>query len=85
MESRDLRLLERIAARDGRTVDDLVSQAVHDYLARHANGDGWRGRFDHLLERIQSRRPPDISTEEIEADITAARNEVRQIRRAHRG
>jgi hypothetical protein len=42
----------------------------------------WGERFDALVARIQQRIPSGVTPEEIEADITAAREEVRQIHRA---
>jgi hypothetical protein len=45
----------------------------------------WGERFEQLHERVQRRIPPSISPEEIEAEITAAREEVRQAHRASRG
>ena len=42
----------------------------------------WQQRWDNLLARIQSHFPPDITEEEIEADVREAREEVRRERRA---
>lgn len=41
-------------------------------------------RLNALLEEVHS-RPTDLTPEEIEAEITAAREEVKEIRRARRG
>lgn len=41
-------------------------------------------RLNALLEEVHS-RPTDLTPEEIEAEITAARNEVKEMRRACRG
>jgi hypothetical protein len=79
----DLRALERLAATEGSTIENLVQQAVHDFLARHAGPDpDWQRRFDDLITRIQSRIPPEIGPDEIEADVNAAIAEVRAERRA---
>ena len=40
--------------------------------------------FRQLLARIRDRIPPEITPEETEEDIAAAREEVRQARRAAR-
>ena len=51
---------------------------------RSSGPNEWGRRFDHLVERIQQRRPADVTAEEVEADITAARAEVRENRSANR-
>ncbi len=45
---------------------------------------GWKERFDRLLADVHS-RPTQYSPEEIEAEITIAMNEVKEMRRARRG
>lgn len=50
-----------------------------------ADGSTWGERFERLQEQVQRRIPESIPSEEIEADITAASEEVRQGRRATRG
>jgi excisionase family DNA binding protein len=42
----------------------------------------WEQRLDQMLARVRSHIPADLTPEEIEADITAARDEVRQAERA---
>jgi len=87
IELRDeqLRELERLAARERRSVDELVQFAVGDYLARRQRDwSDWGRRWDALVADIQSRIPPDVTPEEIEADITAAAEEVRAERAAAR-
>lgn len=44
----------------------------------------WQQRFDEVVARIQSHIPLDLSPDEIEAEVRAAREEVRQERRARR-
>jgi len=44
----------------------------------------WAERFDHLVARIQERMPARVTRHEMEADITAARDEVRDARRDRR-
>src|SRR5690349_4813186 len=85
LDDEQARALERVAAEEQRSVDELIRQAVGGYLAqRHHDRSDWGRRFDALVARIQSRIPPDTTPEEIEADITAARAEVRAERAAHR-
>jgi Arc/MetJ-type ribon-helix-helix transcriptional regulator len=80
-----LRALKHLAAEERQSVADLVRQAVDAYLAkRFAEDAAWRERFDELIERVRSRLPATLPPEEIEADITAAREEVRRAHHAAR-
>jgi hypothetical protein len=83
LEDRQLASLERLAASEGSSVDDLIRQAVDRFLAAHpSEREHWRERLDQAVATIRSGIPGDISSEEIEAEITMAREEVRQARRA---
>ncbi|MEA2639393.1 MAG: hypothetical protein QOF51_787 [Chloroflexota bacterium] len=75
--------LKHLAVEEQQSLAVLVRQAVDEYLARRF-GDpaAWNERFDTLIQRIQSRMPSEVTPEEIEADITVAREEVRQAHRA---
>jgi hypothetical protein len=58
---------------------------VDSFLAqRLKERDDWGKRFDALVERIQTRVPVPMTPEQVEADITAAREEVRDAHRAAR-
>lgn len=86
LEDEKLEALRDLAARQRRTLSDVLRQAVDAYLNESGAADkAWEDRLDRLLERVRSRLPQDVSPEEIEADITAARQEVRQAHRATRG
>ena len=80
-----VRELERLAARERRSVDDLVQLAVGDYLVRRTRDwSDWGHRFDALAARV--RVPAGVTPDEIEADITLARDQVRrESRRESRG
>lgn len=85
LDDEQLRLLKHVAAADGSSMADVVRHAVDLYLARRfADEEQWHERFARLISRVQQRIPPEISPDEIEADITAARGEVRQAHRATR-
>jgi PHD/YefM family antitoxin component YafN of YafNO toxin-antitoxin module len=58
----------------------LRDMAFTEYQRRQA---AW-ARLNALLEEVHS-RPTDLTPEEIEAEITAARKEVKEMRRARRG
>jgi hypothetical protein len=83
LEDHDLRALERAAASEGVSVEDVAQRVIHDYLVAHTAPDPeWQRRFDELITRIQSRISPEITPEEIEADVSATIAEVREARRA---
>ena len=86
LEDEQVRALESAAAEERRSVDELIRQAVDGYLARRRRDwSDWGRRFDNLVERVQAHVPPDVTPEEIEADITAARAEYRAEWMAVRG
>jgi hypothetical protein len=77
--------LERLAAEEHASIDELVQRAVEDFLIRrHALAD-WGRRWDALVADIQSRMPAGVTSEEIEADITANFEEYRAEAAAGRG
>jgi hypothetical protein len=85
LEPEQLRALKRLAAEERTSLGAIVRRAVDAYLAeRGPERDDWGERFDALVARVQRRLPPAVTPEQIEADITAARAEVRHARRAAR-
>jgi lipase chaperone LimK len=86
LDEEQVRKLEQLAARQRRSVDELVRQAVDGYLAQQQRDwSEWNEQFNDFVARVRSRIPPDISPEEIEADITAARAEYWAEQAAQRG
>ena len=80
-----LKQLEQLAVKNRRSVEEMVQIAVGDYIARRTvDWDEWGRQFDALVARVQAHMPPDVTPEEIEADITAAREEVRAEMRRER-
>lgn len=67
------RLVERAQALRT-SLDVLAAQAIERYL--------WQTEFDELLTKVHS-RVHNIPDQEIEADITAASEEVHQLRRGN--
>ncbi len=85
LDENQLQALKRLAVTEDQSVAAVVRDAVDAYLKDRASDDvAWSKELKQLLERVQSRIPPDITPDEIEADITSAREEVRQARRAAR-
>jgi prevent-host-death family protein len=69
-----------------RRLDALIEEArtSKQELPEVHHDPEWQRQFDEVVARIQSHIPPDLSPEEIEAEVRAAREEVRQERRARR-
>jgi hypothetical protein len=85
LEDDQLNALKVVAATRGSSLATVVRDAVDAYLRDQLIEDlAWRTEFEHLLNRVQARLDPPITPEEIEADITEAREEGRQIHRASR-
>lgn len=90
------RRLRRLAADEGRSFDDLVHEALGAYLTQRADPaagyaleprhalpeDEWRASFTEVIERFHAVAPQDVRPEEIEAEITAAVEEVRRAQAA---
>jgi Arc/MetJ-type ribon-helix-helix transcriptional regulator len=77
-----LRELERLADQERRSLDEVVQLAVGDYLARRRDRDDWAQRLDEVVARFRAGVPPDLTPEEIEAEITANWEEYRAERAA---
>ena len=85
LDEDQLQVLKHLAAEERQSVADLVRRAVDDYLTKRLADDAeWRQRFDQLMHRVRGRMPEGVTPEEIESDITAAREEVRLAHRARR-
>jgi hypothetical protein len=85
LEDDQIDALKVVAATRGSSLATVVRDAVDAYLRDQVVGDlAWRTEFENLLDRVRSRLDSSITPEEIEADITEAREEVRQIHRASR-
>lgn len=85
LDEDQLRALKHLAADEQQSVALLVRRAVDEFLARRfEERTNWGERFDALAQRIRSRVPTRLTPEQIEADITAARQEVRQAHRSAR-
>jgi hypothetical protein len=82
LEEEQLQELERLAARESRSLNELVRRAVDRYLTSQA--DDWGARFDALVGRVQARMPADLTADQIEADITDAAAEARAARAMRR-
>jgi hypothetical protein len=80
--SPDVYAMLRQRARQAKVAPEtLADDALRRYL--HLEEPGWRYAFDALLARVQA-NSEQFSSEEIEADITAAAEEVKELRRGRR-
>jgi hypothetical protein len=98
LDEEQARLLRHLAVEEGRSFTDLVREALNSYLAQRGLAstsrvigprrsiplDEWQARFADALCRIRAGTPTDLTSDEIEAEITAARDEVRRERAARR-
>ena len=85
LDPEQMQALKQFAAARQASVAEVVRRAVDVYLADKSRADrGWGERFEALASRVQQRLPVGITSEEIEADITAARAEVRRRQRGGR-
>jgi hypothetical protein len=76
--------LKNMALQEHRTVAELVRQAVDSWLAdKLPKRDRWSEQLDDAVTRLRSRLPADVPEDEIEADITAAMDEVKAARKHH--
>ena len=74
--------LKRLAAEERTTVADLVRRAIDSYLATlPTDRRRWQANLDDFLSRLSDLPCPVASPDELEADVTAAREEARAARR----
>ena len=84
LEEDQLRLLKHIAVEEELSFTELVRNALQQFLESYEgtpakNNDLWGHRLERLLERVRQ-RSHGFASEEIEADVTAASEEVRRAR-----
>lgn len=77
------RSLAAEARRLNASPDALAEQYIEEHIAERQNRDRWRVDMQEFFKRVQDRLP-EMATAEIETDITAARAEVKELRRARR-
>jgi predicted transcriptional regulator len=78
LDPTQLEALECLAAEEHRSVDEVVQLAVGDYLARRRRDwSAWNRRLNEFVAHVRANIPRDVTPEEIEAEIAAARAEVR--------
>jgi Arc/MetJ family transcription regulator len=80
LDDDQLRALKHLAAEEHANVAALVRRAVDEFLGRKfQESNDWSQRFEALVAQIQSRIPSGVTPDQIEADITSARDEYRQL------
>ena len=84
LDTAEVQTLEKLAAHDRLSLEDVVTLAVRNYVARRTTDNSeWKRRWDEVIASIRRGVPPGVTPEEIEADVRAARAEYREQRRAH--
>lgn len=98
LDEEQVRVLRHLAIEEGRSFTDLVREALNSYLAqrglpstsrvsgprRAIPAEEWQARFGQALDQLRAHAPVELSSEEIEAEITSAREEVRRERAERR-
>ncbi len=83
LDDEQAQALERLAAREQRSVSDILQLAVSDYLARRGRDwSDWNRRFEAFVQQARADMPQDLTPEEVEAEITANWREYRAERAA---
>jgi hypothetical protein len=87
-------LYDRLAAQAARghaSIEDLVTRWLEEKVTESEERENggrvdpdWRRRMQSLVAEFRGGVPADVSPEELEAEIAAARDEVREARRARR-
>jgi plasmid stability protein len=79
------------AAREGTSLQELITNWLKEKLAEGEPETAvspvdpeWQERFRRLLAKAQSGDKGDLTPEELEHEVTLARDEVREMRRAGR-
>jgi hypothetical protein len=85
LDEEQVRALKHLAAEDRTTMAELIRRAVDSYIAGRSAEQPWRERLDSFLVRVRTSSGTPADPEAAEADVTAARAEVRQMQRAARG
>ena len=75
--------LQKLAAARGSTPGEVIEKLLRFGPADRLSRKEWRERAEALLDRVQSRVPPELSEAEIEAGIDEAVKEMRAERRAN--
>lgn len=74
-------VLRQRAQQSKSSPDKIADEALRTYFSREEQA--WQRAFESLITKVHARTMP-FSPAEIEADITTAADEVRELRRAHR-
>lgn len=83
LEDMDLRAVRALAEQDHRSIDDVITLAVRNYVAHRAQTDeSWRRRWMTIIAELRQHVPPSMSEAEIEAEIRVAREEYRNEKHA---
>lgn len=86
LDAQDLKVLQELAEHERRSIEDIVALAVKSFIAhRTIDHRRWQRRWDNVIAGIRSGVPEELTPEEIEAEVRAARGEYREQWRARNG
>jgi len=74
LDSEVVRSLKLLAAARGKSMSDLIREAVDDMLAHPPDGVDWRSEVAGILDRA-GRDLPDLDEDAIAAEVSATRRE----------
>ena len=76
LDDERVRALERVANEEHLSLSEVVRRAVDVYLDQRAQQSRpWRERLDEVIARFRADVPADMTSEQIEDEITANWNE----------
>jgi hypothetical protein len=73
LDDNAMKALKLLAAASGTTVSEKIREAVDTMLAAQVGQVDWSAEIEGMLERARSRNLPELSGEEMMAEIKAVR------------
>jgi predicted transcriptional regulator len=73
LDDNAMKALKLLAAASGTTVSEKIREAVDTMLAAQVGQVDWSAEIEGMLERARSRKLPELSGEEMMAEIKAVR------------
>jgi len=84
LDDNAMKALKLLAAASGTTVSEKIREAVDVMLAAQVGLVDWPSEIEQMLERARGRNLPELSDEEIMAEVHAVRRARREITKKKR-